>query len=119
MQIWNLPNQLSIPKVNFTTAFSFAPSIGFVHVLTVALTITYNLSTANNLPPQSMVVIVVINGQTPSTLTLPVFGAIATASGFLSVQSIHPGANMINIGLPVNVVLTLYAAHLTIEYSTT
>jgi len=117
MEIWNIPTQLSIPEVNFTTAFSFAPSIGFVRVTSVALSMTFLFSTYTGLPTTNNGLIVVINGQSAGTLTLPVFAEIATASGFLGVQGLHAGSNMINIGLPVNDVVTLYGAHLTVEYT--
>lgn len=117
MQIWNIPSQLSIPEVNFTTTISFAPVNGVAHVTAAALTIIYNLSTSTGLPPTDRRVIVGINGQSSGSLALPVFGAVATASGFLGVQGLHPGSNMINIGLPMNDVVTLYEAHLTVEYT--
>jgi hypothetical protein len=117
MEIWNIPSQLSIPKVNFTTAFSFAPNIGFVRVTSVALAISCSFSTTTGVRPANMGIIVEINGQSSGTMALPVFGAVATASGFLSVQGLRPGANVINIVLPANDVLTLYKAQLTVEYT--
>jgi len=117
IQIWNIPSQTSLPEVNFTTAFAFAPTVGFGRVTSVALTMIYTLSTSTGLPPTNAGVIVVINGQSSGSLILPVLGAVATASGYLSVQGLHPGSNMINIGLPANDVVTLYKAHLTVEYT--
>jgi hypothetical protein len=117
MQIWNIPSQSSIPQVNFTSAFSFAPVVGFARVTSVALTITYTFSTTTGVRPANMGIIVEINGQSSGTMALPVFGAVATASGFLSVQGLRPGANVINIVLPANDVLTLYKAQLTVEYT--
>lgn|SRR2546425_6973663 len=117
MQIWNIPSQASIPEVNFTTAFAFAPRVGFGRVTSVALTIIYTLSTSTGLPPTNAGVIVDINGQSSRSLALPVLAAVATSSGYLSVEWLHPSSNMINIGLPANDVVTLYEAHLTVEYT--
>src|SRR3989442_5505311 len=38
IQIWNIPSQTSLPEVNFTAAFAFSPSAGFVRLTSVALT---------------------------------------------------------------------------------
>jgi len=118
MVIRNRP-ELSIPEVNFTTVFSFAPAAGFVRVTSVALNIISVFDTTTGIRPQNMEVIVGINGQSSGSLSLPegAFEESATAYGFLNAQGLHPGSNIINIGLPVNAILTLYEAHLAVEYT--
>ena len=116
VQMWNIPSQLSSPGVNFTSAFAFAPVNGFAHVTSVALTMTYTSSFY--LPSTSiMAVNLMINGQSSGSLTLQPENSPATTSGFLGIQGLRPGTNTINMGLAINDVLTLYQAHLTIEYT--
>ena len=116
-EFWNIPSQSSVPEVNFTAAFAFAPATGFVRVTSLALTIIYTFSTTTGQRPSNMAFNVEINVQSSGSLTLPVFQATATAAGFLGTQALHPGSNTINIALPPNDVLTLFQAHLTIEYT--
>src|SRR2546425_1794670 len=71
MQIWNIHSQVSIPEVNFTTAFAFAPAVGFGRVTSVALTVIYTLSTYSGVPPTNAGVIIGINGQSSGSIALP------------------------------------------------
>jgi len=119
LQIWNIPSQSSSPEQNFTRAFSFAPANGFIQVSSVALTVTFSgYSTYSGTPPTTDAGSVEINGQSSGSLVLPDRAAsTSTTADFLNGQSLHPGANMINIVLLSNNVVTLYEVHLTVEYT--
>src|SRR3989454_2794170 len=122
LQIWNIPTQSSSPEQNFTRAFSFAPSNGFIQVSSVALTITFSayetVNAVNGIPSTTDAGNVEINGQSSGSLVLPDRAAsTSTIAEFLSGQGLHLGANMINIVMLSNNVVTLYEVHLTVEYT--
>ena len=119
LQIWNIPTQSSSPEQNFTRAFSFAPSNGFIQVSSVALTVTFSgYSTVNGIPSTTDAGNVEINGQSSGNLVLPDRAAsTSTTAEFLSGQGLHLGANMINIVMLSNNVVTIYEVHLTVEYT--
>jgi len=119
LQIWNIPSQSSSPEQNFTRAFSFAPANGFIQVSSVALTVTFSgYSTSSGTPPTTDAGNVEINGQSFGSLVLPDQAAsTSTTAESLSGQGLHPGANMINIVMLSNNVVTLYEVRLTVEYT--
>jgi len=122
LEIWNIPSQSSSPEQNFTRAFSFAPANGFIQVSSLALTVAFSgystVNAVNGIPSTTDAGNVEVNGQSSGSLVLPDRAAsTSTTAEVLSGQGVHPGANMINIVMLSNNVVTLYEVHLTIEYT--
>ena len=112
ISIYNVPSSTP-PSVNFTTAFSFAPPKGFVHVTSAALTV---IGIVGTLSPQSLSIR--FNGQSSGSISLGQATSAETSEGSVLSTALHPGLNVIDIGSsPANSGVALYEVTLTLEYT--
>jgi len=106
-------------RINYTSAFSFAPARGFIHVNSAVLTITYKMESGN----QGDGLSVQLNGNPPTTIELFRDGRPITSTRTLQSQDVRTGSNVINIGLTNDTPggftssYYLYQVQLTVEYT--